>query len=82
MAWEKLNRKRSKPNHLKTTDKNPRLTVGGGGREERERQAPTYHHLRNWAYHLMKKKIITILPCPSALSLNSHNSATNILACS
>lgn len=40
MAWEKLNRKRSKPNHLKTTDKNPRLTVGGGG-EGRERKTGT-----------------------------------------
>lgn len=28
------------------------------------------------------KKTIMILPCPSALSLNNHNSETNILTCS
>lgn len=51
-----VNRKRSKTNQLTTTTKNTSLldfplgAVSGVGREElgaRERQAPTYHHLRN-----------------------------------
>lgn len=60
MAWEKVNWKRSEANQLKATNKNTELTCstvdtgGEGGREER--QAPTYHHLRNQAYHLIKEK--------------------------
>lgn len=52
MAWEKVNWKRSKANQLQATNKNTKLTcstvdIGGRRGKRRERQAPTYHHLRN-----------------------------------